>query len=309
MTMTKAEARPGRRERRLRRRDLRAGLLFLAPLAAGLLVFKAFGFGYNIYLSFTRAGAFGRPQWIGMRNYQELFSDPQFGRALVNTLRFVVLGVPPIVVVSLAAALLLQKRVRGIGFFRSVLFLPAVTLHVAVYLIFAWMFNTQFGIVNSVLDLLGIGGVNWFGSRAGVTAVLVMVMTYTSFSTPMLVMLAGLNDIPESYFEAARIDGATRWQQFWLIKLPLLTPAIFYVGTTNIISMFQMFTPVFVMLPAESTGLQYGETIVYYYYTNAFVYTGARGYASAISVVLFALILMVTLVAFRMQKRWVHYEN
>ena len=290
-------------------RQFLVGAAFLAPLVLGLLVFRVFALGYNVYLSFTETGAFGAPRWIGTENYLELLDDGLFRQSVVNTLKFVVLGVPPIVVASIGAAMVLNMRGRATGTIRTILFLPAVTLPVATLLIFAWMFNTDYGIVNSLLQALGGDAMNWFGTNTGVTTVFVVTMTYLSCSIPMLVILANLQSISPEYYEAAALDGASGPRQFWHITLPLITPSIFYVTTTNIISMFQMFSLAFVLLPEGSSGLRFGQTIVHYYYTTAFVYSGQRGYAAAISLVLFAMILVVTLINFRLQKLWVHYDN
>jgi multiple sugar transport system permease protein len=305
---------PGRGPGRLRlsrpaRHRLIVGGLFLAPLVIGLLVFRLFGLVYNVYLSFTRTGSFGPSQWIGTENFRELLGDELFRNAVLNTVKFVVLGVPPIVVVSILCALLLERAGRGAGPVRTILFLPAVTLPVSTMLVFAWIFNTDHGIVNGMLTALGSGPVNWFGTNAGVTTVFVVVMTYTSCAVPMLIVLANLQTIDPMYYEAAALDGAGPLQVFRHVKLPLLTPSIFYVTTTNIISMFQMFSLVYVLLPDSSHGLRFGQTIVHYYYQNAFVYAGERGYAAAISLVLFAMILVVTLINFRLQKYWVHYDH
>lgn len=303
---------PARGKRRLSRPDrhrLIVGSLFLAPLVIGLLVFRLFGLAYNVYLSFTRTGSFGPSQWIGTENFRELLTDDLFHNAVLNTVKFVVLGVPPIVVASILCALLLERAGRGAGPVRTILFLPAVTLPVSTMLVFAWIFNTDHGIVNGLLSTLGVGSVNWFGTNAGLTTVFVVIMTYTSCAVPMLIVLANLQSIPSTYFEAATLDGASALQVLRHIKLPLLTPSIFYVTTTNIISMFQMFTLVYVLLPESSHGLRFGQTIVHYYYQNAFVYAGERGYAAAISLVLFAMILLVTLINFRLQKYWVNYDH
>ncbi|MDO5676469.1 MAG: sugar ABC transporter permease [Propionibacteriaceae bacterium] len=292
-----------------RRRNILPGILFLLPLVSGVLVFKAYGFGLNLWMSFTEAGAFGPATFIGLDNFRRLIGDSNFHQAVINTSKFVVLGVPAIVIVALIAALMLNVKIKTIGLFRTILFLPAVTLPVALYMGFSWIFNTDYGIVNGFVQMLGGQPVNWFGTNVGVTTVFIVVMTYASFSVPMLVLLAGLTQIPESYYEAASIDGATPWKIFWHIKLPLLTPSIFYVATTNIITMFQMFSLVYIMLPESSAGMQFGQTIVHYYYQNAFVYSGSRGYAAALSIALFLMILIITGITFRLQKYWVTYDK
>lgn len=312
MSHTAAAPLAGRSRRprnRQRRQQILVGLLFLAPLVLGLLVFRFFGFAYNAYLSFTQTGAFGPSTWIGLDNYARLARDAIFRQAVGNTIKFVIFGVPAIVVVSLLTALLLHRVSRGSTLIRTVLFLPAVTLPVSTLLVFAWLFNTDYGLVNALISAVGGERVNWFGSDVGITTVFVLAMVYMSCAIPMLIILANLQAIPVSYVEAARIDGAKPWQSFRHITLPLLTPSIFYVTTTNIISMFQMFSLPYILLPEGAQGLRFGQTIVHYYYQAAFFFTGQRGYAAAISIALMGLILLVTVINFGLQKKWVTYDQ
>lgn len=298
-----------RRVTRHDRRRILVGVAFLAPLVVGLLIFRAFGFVYNVYLSFTRAAAFGTPQWIGWDNYVRLASDALFLQAVGNTVKFVVIGVPAIVVVSLLSALLLHRISRGSSVVRTILFLPAVTMPVSTLMVFAWLFNTDYGLVNAVVTVLGGERVNWFGQDAGVTLIFVVAMVYMSCAIPMIILLSNLQAIPVSYREAAMIDGATSRQAFRHVTLPLLTPSIFYVTTTNIISMFQMFSLPYVLLPEGAQGLRFGQTIVHYYFNAAFQFSGQRGYAAAISIALMVMILVITVINFGLQKKWVTYDQ
>lgn len=298
--------------RRMKPHELKrilVGVAFLVPLVAGLLVFRAFGFVYNVYLSFTRAAAFGTPQWIGWDNYTRLSTDALFLQAVGNTVKFVVIGVPAIVIVSLLSALLLHKISRGSTVVRTILFLPAVTMPVSTLMVFAWLFNTDYGLVNAIIAALGGDRVNWFGQDAGVTLIFVLAMVYMSCAIPMIILLSNLQSIPVSYREAAMIDGATARQAFRHVTLPLLTPSIFYVTTTNIISMFQMFSLPYVLLPEGAQGLRFGQTIVHYYFNAAFQFSGQRGYAAAISIALLLMILIITAINFGLQKKWVTYDQ
>lgn len=301
-------SRPAVRRRSLGRRDARIGFLFLVPLVAGLLVFRFYGFGYNVWLSFTKAGAFGPPKFIGLDNYQGLFTDNQLGIALVNTVKFCVIAVPPVVVVSLLCATLMQARFRGQSAFRAVVFLPAVCLPTAIILVFGWLFQTQYGLVNAAIQAIGASPVSWFGSATGVTVVVTLIVVYLSFSVPTIILYAGMQDIPSDVYEAATLDGAGPARRFFSITLPLLSPALFFVILTTTISTLKLFDVVYLLLPPEqSVSVNYGITVLYYYYQLAFLDSGQRGYAAAVSLLLFVLILAISLILFRLQRRFVHY--
>lgn len=294
--------------RRPGRRDARIGYLFLVPLFVGLLVFRFYGFGYNIWLSFTSAGAFGTPRFIGLVNYRELFSDGQLGVALVNSVRFCVIAVPAIVVVSLLCASLMQCQARGTSAFRAIVFLPAVCLPTAIILVFGWIFQTRYGVVNALLQAVGANPVSWFGSSAGVTVVVTLIVVYLSFSVPTIILYSGMQDIPSDVYEAAVLDGAGPARRFFSITVPLLGPSIFFVVLTTTISTLKLFDVVYLLLPPEqSVSVNYGITVLYYYYQLAFLDSGQRGYAATVSLLLFVLIFVISLVLFGLQRRMVHY--
>jgi multiple sugar transport system permease protein len=296
------------RRRGLGRRDALVGFLFLAPLLVGLLVFRFYGFGYNVWLSFNKAGAFGAPTFIGLENYQDLVSDTQLGTALLNTFKFAILVVPAVVVVSLLCATLMQYRFRGASAFRAIVFLPAVCLPTAIIFVFGWIFQTQSGVINSTLRAIGASPVSWLGSSTGVAVIVTVAVLYLSFSVPTIILFAGMQDIPTEFYEAATLDGAGPVRRFVSITLPLLGPSLFFVVLTTTIGVLKLFDVVYLLLPPEqSTSVNFGMTVLYYYYQLAFLGIGQRGYAAAISLVLFALILVVSLVMFRLQRRFVHY--
>lgn len=304
--------RRGFARRCLRHREAIVGYLFLAPLLLGLVVFRVYGFGYNIWLSFMKAGAFGVPKFAGLDNYEKLLDDSQLGIAIYNTFKFAVIAVPGVIIVSLAVAVLMQQRFRGQSAFRAIVFLPAVCLPTAVILVFGWLFQTQFGLVNSALQALGSSPVSWFGSAGGVTVVVSLLVVYLSFSVPTIILYAGMQDISPDLYEAAKLDGAGPAKQFFSLTLPLLTPSLFFVIITTTIGVLKLFDIVYVLLPPVDhlVSLNFGFTLVYYYFYLAFVESGQRGYAAAVSLVLLAIILAVSLVLMRLQRRFVHYgEN
>lgn len=296
------------KRRGLGRRDAVVGFLFLLPLFAGLLVFRFYGFGYNVWLSFNKAGAFGAPTFIGTENYERLFSDGQLGVALVNTFKFAVLIVPLVVIVSLLCATLMQYRFKGESAFRAIVFLPAVCLPTAIIFVFGWLFQTQYGLINAGLRGIGASPVSWLGSPTGVAVVVTIAVVYLSFSVPAIILYAGMQEIPHEVYEAATLDGARPVRQFFSITLPLLGPSLFFVILTTTIGVLKLFDVVYLLLPPEqSTSVNYGMTVLYYYYQQAFLGVGQRGYAAAVSLLLFVLILVVSLIMFRVQRRFVHY--
>jgi len=310
-SISSINARPNRLWRfgTLKWREASVGYLFLVPLFAGLLVFRFYAFGYNIWLSFTKAGAFGPPRFVGLDNYERLLSDSQLVVALYNTLKFALIAVPGVVVTSLLCALLMQYRFRGESVFRAIVFLPAVCLPTAIILVFGWLFQTQYGLVNAALQAIGAEPMSWFGSETGVTVVVSMIVVYLSFSVPAIILYAGMQDIPNDVYEAAMLDGAGAVRRFFSITLPLLTPSLFFVILTSTIGILKLFDTVYLLLPPveQSVSTNYGLTLVYYYYYLAFVDSGQRGYAAAVSLFLLLLILGVSIVLLRLQRRFVHY--
>lgn len=296
------------KRRGLGRRDAVVGFLFLLPLFAGLLVFRFYGFGYNVWLSFNKAGAFGPPTFIGTENYERLFTDSQLGVALLNTFKFAVLIVPLVIIMSLLCATLMQYRFKGESAFRAIVFLPAVCLPTAIIFVFGWLFQTQYGLINAGLRGIGASPVSWLGSATGVAVVVTMAVVYLSFSVPAIILYAGMQEIPHEVYEAATLDGARPVRQFFSITLPLLGPSLFFVVLTTTIGVLKLFDVVYLLLPPEkSTSVNFGMTVLYYYYQQAFLGVGQRGYAAAISLLLFVLILVVSLIMFRVQRRFVHY--
>lgn len=296
------------KRRGLGRRDAVVGFLFLLPLFAGLLVFRFYGFGYNVWLSFNKAGAFGPPTFIGTENYERLFTDSQLGVALTNTFKFTVLIVPLVIIMSLLCATLMQYRFKGESAFRAIVFLPAVCLPTAIIFVFGWLFQTQYGLINAGLRGIGASPVSWLGSATGVAVVVTVAVVYLSFSVPAIILYAGMQEIPHEVYEAATLDGARPVRQFFSITLPLLGPSLFFVVLTTTIGVLKLFDVVYLLLPPEkSTSVNYGMTVLYYYYQQAFLGVGQRGYAAAISLLLFVLILVVSLIMFRVQRRFVHY--
>lgn len=281
--------------------------LFIAPLFIGLIVFYVYAFVRNIYLSFNDVGVFGESEFVGLQNFRDLFQDPIFRRATVNTFFYAGVGVPLVVLISIGLAWLLNQKLRGMVFYRTAIFIPAITLPAAIGLLWRWLYNSQYGLINYLLDLVGIPPQAWLGDTELVRWSILIVLVWASVSYMVIILLAGLQRIPSMYLEAAQIDGANTRQIFQKITLPLLSPTIFFVTVVSMIGMLQVFDFIFLMIRSESVAYQYAISLVTYFYESAFA-LNLRGYGAAISVILLAIIFAITALQFSLQKRWVHYD-
>lgn len=289
------------------KQERKAALFFLLPLLTGLLIFYLYAFIQNIYYSFTNLSSFGTPSFVGLSNYKRLFSDPKFYRALSNTLTYVMLCVPAIVVLATFNAYLLS-RLRGMStFFRTMLFIPAITMPAAIGILWRWLFNYKFGLINVILNTFNLESVAWLSEPTIVLYSVGIVLIWSMIATQMVILLAGLQNIPIMYYEAAVIDGASPLQSFFRITLPLLSPTLFFVITISIINVFQIFDFIYLMIRPTALAMQYAMSLVYYFFDRSFI-AFEKGYGVAISLVLFVIILLVTIVQFILQKRWVHYS-
>lgn len=282
--------------------------IFLAPSLMGLLLFIVYPIVSSFWLAFQDWNMLSPPKFVGLANFEALSKDPEFWRALQYTLTFVVLYVPSVFVIGLGLALLLNQKVRGMIVVRTSTFLPVVASWVVVSLIWKWIFNPSYGLVNYGLSLLGITGPAWLFQPQSAVAAMVITSIWKDVGYIALLYLGGLQTISETYYEAAQIDGAGRWRCFRSITLPLLTPTMFFVAITLLINYFQLFEQVWLMPMTNSAADRQVKVIVTEVVRNAFSYN-RMGYASAMSWVLFVLIFIITFVQFRLQKRWVYYES
>lgn len=282
-------------------------LVFLAPSLLGLLVFIVYPILTSFWLAFHDWNLLRAPTFIGLDNFKELLDDRDFWNALRYTLTFIALYVPAVFVLGLGLALFLNQRLRGIIIVRTATFLPVVASWVVVSIIWKWIFNPQYGLVNYGLAQIGVDGPAWLFQPT--TAVWAMVITsiWKDVGYIALLYLGGLQSISETYYEAARIDGANRFYMLRHITIPLLTPTMFFVAITLLINYFQIFEQVWLMPMRDSAADRRVEVIVTEVVKNAFSYN-RMGYASAMSWVLFAMIFAITFLQLRLQKRWVYYE-
>jgi multiple sugar transport system permease protein len=285
-------------------RNLATAALFLTPSLVPLLLFTIGPMVASLGLSFLKLDLLRPPKLIGLDNFANVFADPDFQAAVGHTLVFIAGYLPLVYAGGLVLALALNQRLRGLSFFRAAYFLPVVTSWVVVALMWKWLLNPDSGIVNFALGLLGIKGPGWWTDPAWAMPSVIIASVWKDLGFVMVILLAGLQAIPEDYYEAASVDGANRWARFRHITLPLLSPASFFVLVISLINSFQVFDQVWVMTNGGPAGAS--SVVVEQIVRHAFSYS-QMGYASAMSWLLFVVILAVTAVQFRLQTRWVNY--
>jgi multiple sugar transport system permease protein len=279
--------------------------LFISPWIVGFLVFTAGPMLASLFFSFTQYDIAHPPKWIGLDNYNTMVHTDLFWKSLGVTTYYSLVSVPLGIVISLAIALLLNQRVRGMAFFRTIFYTPAVVSGVAVSLLWLWMFDAQFGLINWGLSFLGIQGPQWLLDENSVIPALI-IMSLWGIGGGIVIYLAGLQGIPTELYEAAAIDGANGWRKFRNITLPMMSGVIFFNLIIGIINSFQIFTQAYIM---TGGGPHYASLFyVLYLYQNAFQYFN-MGYASALAWVLFLIVLGITLAVFKSSGRWVYYEG
>lgn len=294
-----------RQSSRLRRGETIAGLLFASPWFIGFLVFTLFPIVASIYFSFTEYDILSDPYWIGFDNYIEMFQwDPSFWKSLWNTFYYVLFSVPLQIIIGLSIALILNADIKGIAAYRTMYYMPSIVPLVASSILWSWMFNPNFGLLTIAVESLGIEAPSWLGDPKWAKPSLIL-MSLWGAGGGMIIYLAGLKNIPNTYYEAAEIDGAGVWQRFWKITLPLLTPTLFFQLVMGIIGSFQVFTQAFMM-----TGGGPNDATLFYVlhlYRNAFQFW-RMGYASAMAWVLFAIIMIFTIINWIGSRYWVNYD-
>lgn len=288
------------------RGDARVGLLFAMPWLLGFLVFLAYPLISSLYYSFTSFSVLRSPRWIGLENYRELAGDEVFHLSLKNTLLFSAAAVPLATVAAILLALLLNTKVRGMAFYRTIFYLPSLVPMVALGVLWLWVFNGQYGLLNEGLKSVGVSGPPWLSDPAWSKWTLVIISIWGT-GNAMVIYLAGLQDVPQSLYEAADLDGAKTWAKTRHVTLPMISPVILFNVIMGIIGSLQTFALPFVMFPggqpARSTYF-----FAMYLYDNAFLYQ-RMGYASAMGWVMFLITLTLTLLALKFSAKHVHYES
>jgi multiple sugar transport system permease protein len=283
----------------------RSAYLYLLPALIGLTVFTVGPILASFGLSLTQYDIGASPKFIGTQNYREFLNSVLFWQVAGNTVYYALLYVPVSIAVSLGLALLVERRIRGIAFFRTVYFLPVVTSMVAAAIIWSWMYNSDVGLLNYLLSMIGIDGPRWLQNPHWALPAIAIMSIWKNAGYNMMIFLAGLANIPKDYYEAARLDGSNTWKQFLHIRLPMLSPVTFFVLVVTTIGAFQVFEQTFVMTnggPGVST-----LTLSYYIWQTAFRFFNLGG-ASALGYLFFLLILAVTALQFLARRRWVFQQ-
>ncbi|MFD2657621.1 carbohydrate ABC transporter permease [Gracilibacillus thailandensis] len=289
----------------MRKNNALWGLIFLTPQLLGLIIFAIIPLISALVLSFMEWDGFGERSFVGLENFIYQFSSSDFWKATYNTILYTVLTVPIGLMISLLLAVALNK-IKGKEIYRLFYFMPVVTSSVSIGVIWMWILNGDLGILNQALAMIGIDGPDWLTNTNLVMISIALLSIWWQLGYNMVIFLAGLQGISKTYYEAAEIDGASKFQQFRNITLPMLSPTTFFVAIMAIIGSFQVFDQAFVMTNGGPGKASY--TMVYHIYDNAFV-DFRFGESSAAAMILFVVILIFTLVQFKLQKRWVHYEE
>lgn len=287
-------------------RRIGKGLFFIAPWIVGFSAFIVYPLLASMYYSLTRYDVLRPPKFVGLENYQDLiFADDMFRVALFNTLYFVVIGVPAAFVTAFLLANLLNQKIVGRSFFRTIFFIPAITPAVASVMVWMWIYNTQYGLINGVLMGLGMQAIPWLSSPPLAKPALIIMECWAQ-GTSIVIFLAALQDVPRALYEAALVDGANALQRFWYITIPMCTPVMLFVLLTGLIGTFQSFTLPWLLTQGGPNNAT--ELYSVYLYRSAFVHF-KMGYASALAWILFVITALFSIVVFRSSARWIYYRS
>ena len=279
------------------------GLLMVAPTIIGLFILNIIPFFQTIYMSFSKTKAFGAYQFCGLDNYIEMFQNTEFWKANWNSIYFCILTVPVGVFLALIVAVLLNAKIRGKTVFRAIFFLPMVVAPAAVAMVWKWIFNTQYGILNSVLGQ----NIRWLTDPKIVLVTCAIVSIWSSIGYDAVLLLSGIQNISQSLYEAAELDGASKVRQFFSITLPMVSPTLFVVLIMRLMASLKVYDLIYMMVEQSNPALTSAQSLMYLFYRESFI-AGNKGYASAIVIWTVLLIGLVTLVQFVGQKKWVNYE-
>ncbi len=280
------------------------GYLFLTPNIFGFVIFTVFPVIGSLLISFSDWNLINRPSGVGFANYRQLFHDSVYWHTMSNTVYYSFFSVLINIILALALAMLLNKKIRGINLFRAAYFLPVIYSSVAVALIWQWLFDYQMGLFNQILHRFNLGPFPWINSPEWALPCVILVAVWKGVGYNMVIYLAALQGVPRELYEVAKIDGANAWKTFWNVTCPMISPTTFFVTVTSIINSFQVFDLTTVLTnggPADAT-----NTLVMLIYQNAFQFF-RMGYASAIAYTLFGIVLIFTILQTVLAKRWVHY--
>ena len=285
------------------RREQNWGWFMVAPTIIGLLILNVWPFIQTLYASFCEHLGFGNYEFIGWGNYIAMSQDPDFWKATWNTVYFCILTVPVGIFLSLLVAILLNAKIKGKSFFRSVFFLPMICAPAAVTMVWRWIFNSEYGILNQLLGT----HISWITDSKVVMIACAIVAIWSAIGYDAVLLLAGLQNISKSYYEAASIDGAGKVTQFFRITLPMVSPTLFVVLIMRLMASMKVYDLIYMMVEDTNPALTSVQSLMYLFYRESFV-AGSRGYGSAIVIWTVLLIGIVTVIQFVGQKKWVNYE-
>ncbi|MGW9627281.1 carbohydrate ABC transporter permease [Microbacterium sp. NPDC055521] len=282
--------------------------VFVAPLFAGVILFYLWPLAQSAYYSFTEWGVFGGATWIGAENYVRLLNDSQTLRSILNTVIYtaiLLLGIP---IATVLASLLNRPGLRFATLYRICFFLPYVAMPTAIAMVWKIIYNQDYGIINAMLSTLGILGPAWISTEWFALIAVSVLGLWMSIGFNMIILAAGLKGIPAELYEASSLDGASPTRQFFSVTVPLLTPSIFFLTVMQLINGFQLFDLLYALLGPTNPVMPKTQSLVFRFYDAAFL-ANDKGYASAVAMVILLIIAAVTLLQFRMQRKWVHYVD
>lgn len=299
MAKTKTKAKTGRE-----RSEFLWGWLFILPTTIGLIVLNIIPIFQTIYQSFFKTGDFGKGNiFVGLSNYQKVFGDGEVWQALINTLKYAVVEVPFSIAIALVLAVLLNRKMKGRSVYRTIIFLPMVAAPAAMAMVWRWLFNSDFGLINNVFKI----HVNWVSSPQIAVFSVAVIGVWSILGYNMVLFLSGLQEIPRDYYEAAEIDGATGINAFFHITIPLLSPTIFFVLVTRVIGALQVFDLIYMVIDKSNPALSKTQSLVYLFYKYSFINKN-MGYGSTIVVLLLGITMIITVFQMIGQKKWVFYN-
>ncbi|HIR89715.1 MAG TPA: sugar ABC transporter permease [Candidatus Fimimorpha faecalis] len=280
------------------------GWLFILPTMIGLIILNIIPIFQTIYQSFFKAGDFGRNNiFVGLQNYITLFKDTEVWQSVLNTFKYAIVEVPFSIAIALVLAVFLNRKIAGRAAYRTIFFLPMVAAPAAIAMVWRWLFNSEFGLLNHMFGV----NVEWISNPSIAVFSIAVIGIWSIIGYNMVLFLAGLQEIPRDYYEAADIDGASGVRQFFNITIPLLSPTIFFVTITRVIGGLQVFDLIFMVMDKNNPALYKTQSIVYLFYQNSFVENN-KGYGSTIVVLLIVIIMIITVFQMIAQKKWVHYN-
>ncbi len=280
------------------------GWLFILPTMIGLIVLNIYPMIDTIKQSFYKTGDFGKGnKFVGLANYEKVFGDSEVWQALANTAKYAIVEVPFSIVIALLLAVILNKKLKGRDAFRTIFFLPMVVAPAAIAMVWKWLYNSNFGLINNVLNIK----VNWISDPKIAIYSIAVIGIWSVLGYNMVLFLAGLQEVPRDYYEAASLDGANGWQQLINITIPLISPTIFFVIVTRIIAAMQVFDAIYMLIDLNNPAWKKTESLVFLFYKYSFEQS-KKGYGATVVVVLLAVILILTGIQIIGQKKWVHYE-